>query len=468
MTRFDLIIIGAGPGGADLAQLATEHDLTVALIEKDVLGGTCLNRGCIPTKALLHLAEFQHNLHHLNEEGLFSDGALDPVEIMQEKALAYRDKIVHGQRNGLEGSIKRNKKITLYHDHGQILGGGEVLLMNSGERLHAEYIVLATGSSPHIPPIPGAGSKLVKTSDDFLDERIHHDVWDFSSIVIVGGGVIGVELADYFQSQGKHVTIIEALDRILANMDIQISRSLQQDFKKRGITCITSARVDSITETQEGLEISYQDSKSSEHRNLRADQVLLATGRRANTEGLLADGLALNMDRGAVLVDTNYQTSLPNVYAIGDVRSGSKLLAHEASLDAKRVLQIILGKNLEPAPVVPLCVYTTPEISQVGITEEMARAQGISTLTGKASTLANARTQIAGGRRGYINLVFAEEDLQLIGGQWFGERATDFVDELALAINQKLTLHDLAKQCHAHPSYGESLGMAVQQALAKI
>jgi dihydrolipoamide dehydrogenase len=474
MDHFDVIVIGAGPGGSDLALSLAQAGQSVALVEKDLPGGTCLNRGCIPTKALLHLAEVQENLETLLTEELSKETTiLDQRRTLAgEKALAFRDKVVATQRKGLETQLKRTKNLTVFHDLGRISQAHEVRLEESGRLLTGDSIVIATGSVPSLPPIAGADSDGVYTSDAFLDERADRKVWDFSKITIIGGGVIGAEMADYFHSIGKDVLILEALDSLVPNLDKALGRGLSQAFKKKGIKVETGARVEEILKRSTGgLGVAYKSSKTDEALVAESDIVLIATGRKANTEGLLDETVGVETDRGRIVTDRFFRSTVASIYAIGDSRLGSMLLAHEASLDAKRLTEILLRKDdtdLAQVPVVPSCVYTTPELAQVGLTEEACKARGISCFTAKATTTANARNLILGGERGFINLVCDPERQVLLGAQLMGPRATDMVDTLALAINEEISLDRLDAQCHAHPSFSESLGMAVRAAIEKL
>ncbi len=474
MDLFDVVIIGAGPAGSDLGLGLAQAGQRVALVEKDLPGGTCLNRGCIPTKALLHLAEVQENLESLLKEDLSQDSTvLEQRSLMAgEKALSFRDKVVGTQRQGLEAQLKRTKNLSLFRNQGRIIGSHEVRLEESGQLLTGDAIVIAAGSVPSWPPIPGADEDGVYTSDAFLDERADCKVWDFSKITIIGGGVIGAEMADYFHSIGKDVLILEALDSLVPNLDKALGQGLSRAFKKKGIKVEAGARVEEILKRSTGgLGVAYRFSKSDEAFLAESDIVLMATGRRANTAELLDETVGVETDRGKIVTDCFFRSTVPSIYAIGDSRLGSMLLAHEASLDAKRLTKILLSEDdtaLPKAPVVPSCVYTTPELAQVGLTEEMCKTAKIAYYTAKATTTANARNLILGGERGFINLVCDPERQVLLGAQLMGPRATDMVDTLALAINEEIRLDRLDAQCHAHPSFSESLGMAVRAAIEKI
>lgn len=470
MKNYDLIIIGAGPGGSDLAKLACALKMQVALIEKDILGGTCLNRGCIPTKALLHFSEQHHSLLNLLEDELFSEALLEEKNNLwtYDKLLQFRDKVVNSQRNGLRASLEKNKYLDIYYDTAQVVADKQVQLLNSGEILQAEKLVIATGSTPAIPPIPGSDSPHVLNSDLLLDERAKQDYWDFSSIIIVGGGVIGVEFADLFRSQGKEVTIIEALDNLVSNMDSQLSKGLEQVFKKNGINVLLKSLVQEISVKDNGLELIYKNKKSEKTESLFADKVLLATGRKANTKNLFASTINIEMEKSNIRVNKYFQTSIPSIYAIGDVRSGTLQLAHEASNDAMRLMHYWQHAVLLDAPVIPKCVYTHPELAETGVNEKTAKAQGIAYISAKASTLANARNLISGGNRGFVNLVFSQDTRQLIGAQWMGDRATELIDSLSLAIQEKMTVDTLIEWCHPHPSFAESINQAVYVAKSKL
>ena len=459
---FDLIVIGAGPGGTEVALGAAALGWEVALIEAVKIGGTCVNRGCIPTKALLQLREPLLQLEHMKDEGFENTSLLDDYRagLHSGATLNFRDKQVQASVDGLQSQLDR-AKVTLIEGHGILVASqaGQAAAVQVDEEVYeAKRICLALGSVPAVPPIPGHDLPAVYTSDHFLDPE---ETWpeNMKSVVIVGAGVIGVEMADFFHHMGIHVTIVEMLDRALANLDRGLSRALQQSFKKRGIDIITSRGVDEIREADTGLEVLVGDDV------FPCDGVLLATGRRPATHNI--SELDLTMDRHSIAVDENFRTNIENVYAIGDCRSGSLLLAHEAMDDGRQLLNIFQGGSRH-TKATPSCIYTAPEIAQVGLTEAEAKEQGIDVVAARASTLANARSRMHGSERGYVNLIFSSETRALLGAQWLGDRATELIDELTLAIDLQLTLDELAPSIRPHPSFAETLNQALMAAKERL
>ena len=335
MEKYDLIIIGGGPGGYEAAiEAAKAYGNKVAIIEKDRLGGTCLNRGCIPTKTLLHTADtLAHVMRHGEEMGLTGTGALDYDMAMLQ---GHKTAVVDQLTNGVAGLMKSNK-VTVYNGMGAIQDAHHVVVKQSDSAeditLEAQHILIATGSYPAVPPIPGADLPGVMTSDDMLDQAE-----PLEELVIIGGGVIGMEFAELYSALGTKVTVIEALDRILANMDKELSRSLAMVAKKsKGIDIHTSAMVKEIKEEGGKLSVIYEEKEKSN--SVAADKVLLSVGRRANTAGLFeetASDIAAQIltERGLVAVDENYETAADGIYAIGDVIGGIQL-AHVATAEGR-------------------------------------------------------------------------------------------------------------------------------------
>lgn len=459
---FDLIVVGAGPGGTEVALGAASLGWEVALIEEVKIGGTCVNRGCIPTKALLQLREPLLQLEHMETEGFSNTSLIEDyrTELKTPATLAYRDKQVQASVDGLQSQLDR-AKVTQIEGRGILVSSptDQAAAVRVGDETYeAKHICLGLGSIPSLPPIPGYDLPGVYTSDHFLDPD---EQWpeNLSSVVIVGAGVIGVEMADFFHHLGIQVTIVEMLDRALANLDRGLSRALQQSFKKRGIELITGRGVDEIREGDSTLEVLVGDDV------LACDAVLFATGRRPATRDFTE--LEVTMDRHFIAVDENFRTNIDNVYAIGDCRSGSLLLAHEAMDDGRQLLEILQGGSRQ-TKATPSCIYTVPEIAQVGLTEADAKEQGVEVIAARASTLANARSRMLGSERGYVNLVFSRETQELLGAQWLGDRATELIDELTLAIDLGLTLDELAPSIRPHPSFAETLDQALMAARERL
>lgn len=453
--KFDLVVIGAGPGGYVAAIKAAQAGLSVAVVESRQAGGTCLNRGCIPTKSLLHSAELYREIQGSALFGIETAGLHYDIE----KIYSRKDAVITQLREGVEGLLKSNK-IQLIHGSARIDSPTHVTVTSKGESstLETDKILIATGSVPAMPPIPGLDLPGVISSDELLQNAT-----DYKSLVIIGGGVIGVEFATVFSSLGCQVTIIEALPRILPNMDREISQNLSMILKKRGVTIHANAMVEKVVEDPNGLSCHF--SSKDKANSAEAQAVLVAIGRRANTEGLFSSDLELKVDRG-IVVDENFCTSLPGVYAIGDVVSGGIQLAHVASAQGCCAVSHMLGNPPEiKLDTVPSCIYTTPEIACVGLTADEAKGHGLAVKTGKYVMTGNGKSIIENQERGFIKVVFDAESDVLVGAQLMCARATDIVSELSTAITAGLTVHQLASVIRPHPTFTEGVTEAVEDVL---
>lgn len=451
---YDLAIIGGGPGGYTAAAAAAKAGLSVVLFEKDQLGGTCLNRGCIPTKALLHAAEAWRSMADAEDLGLRAEHAsFDWAAIQNDKT-----RTVDTLRQGV-ARLMQAGKVTVVQGTAQVAAEGAVLC--GGVRYQATDIVVAAGAAPALPPIPGRALPGVFTSDDLLQGNGKA----LASLVIIGGGVIGVEMAGVYSAFGCPVTILEQADRLLPTMDRELGQRLAAMLKKQGVAVATNASVQQICQTGDNLLVQYDDAKGQTV-GAGAAGVLIATGRRPAAERLFAGAYRPDIERGGILADEAGRTLLPHLYAIGDVKTGNIQLAHLAEAQGKNVVAAILGRPL-PVDVglVPACVYTTPEIASVGMTEAEAKAAGIPVRCGKALSGANGRCVIAGCRSGFIKLVSQAETGRLLGAQLCWPRATDLIGELALAVQRGLTAADIAGLIHPHPTFAEGIRTAAEQLL---
>lgn len=453
---FDLIIIGAGPGGYVAAERAAELGLKTAIVEKEQLGGTCLNRGCMPTKALLHAAKQLSHMHSAGSLGLIADGVDYDFNAVQRSKNVSVDQLREGIAQGF-----KLKKVTHLVGTAQITAPNTVSV--DGKAITAANILIATGSVPVRPPIPGLDLPGVVTSDELLSPEGR----DFRQLVIIGGGVIGMEFAAIYRALGRAVTVIEAAPRLLPAMDREISQSLAMLLKKQGIEIALNARVERIVDAEDGLAVIYTDKKGEECR-AEADGVLAAVGRRAYFDGLFADGLCPETAHGALVCSQHFETSIKGIFAVGDVIAGSVQLAHAASAQGVSVVHRLAGRPI-PANLkyVPSCVYVDPEIASVGMTEAQAKAEGIPVLVGKTPTLANGKSLIEHCERGFIKLVFRAEDEVLIGAQLMCARATDLIAAPALAIVNGLTRWQFLQVILPHPTFSESLTKAAEEVRAK-
>lgn len=451
MMQYDLLVIGGGPGGFAAAVKAAQLGKHVALFESREPGGTCLNRGCIPTKALMHSA----NLFRELSEGV-PGVAVEGVKPDWAGLAARKEEVVQTLRDGMASLLKANK-VDVIAERAVVTGDHTVSA--GGSIYEGEYIVVAAGSIPSVPPIPGLDLPGVVTSDGLLDDISPRD-----EMVIIGGGVIGVELALVWASYGCKITIVEALDRILANLDREISQSLSMQFKKIGVEIFTSAMVSCVE--QDGDKLTVKFSHKGEEKTASAPTVLAAMGRRANTAGLF-EGVAPEMNRGMLVVDATFHTSVPSILAIGDAIGGIQL-AHKAEVEGLTVAEQLFGGRGERtiAPI-PSCVYTTPEIAQVGITADEAKAQSIPVSVGKYVMGGNGRTVIEGGGRTFMKLVFHSETKVLLGATLLCHRATDIIGELTTAVTLGLTAEQLLTPVRPHPTFVEGITEAVEAAFGQ-
>ena len=449
--NYQLIVIGAGPGGYEAALAAAKVGLRTAVIEKGELGGTCLNRGCIPTKALLHASETYRQALSSDGMGIHaSDVSMNLSELYQ-----YKSQTVEKLRNGVQMLLKAAKvdiicgKATINADKSLTVEGPDAGLYT------ADNILIATGSEPSRPPIPGLENEGVVTSNELLEKLDDLP----SSIVIIGGGVIGVEFATFFNDLGCDVTVIEALDRILPNMDRELGQGLAAQLKKRGVKVFTSSTVSSVSRADK---LSVAFTQKEKENAAEGEIVLCAIGRRPYTEGLFAPGMSVDMDGRRIRVDGSFRTSVDGIFAIGDVSSRIQL-AHVATAQGIACVKAIAGKQDETdLSIVPSCVYTRPEIASVGMTEEEAKAAQIEVKTAKVTMFSNARTIIANGDRGFMKLVVDSGTDTLIGAQMMCERASDMIGELSQAIAGKQKPHDLLKAMRPHPTFEEALSEALR------
>ena len=452
---FDLVIIGAGPGGYVAAIKGAKLGLSVAVVENREVGGTCLNRGCIPAKAMIHASQVYREMKEGGQFGIFAEN----VRYEYDKILEYKEGTSGSLRQGVEQLFKANN-VTLVKGTGTLQADKTVLVTGCEGKeesrvLKGTHVLLASGSKPMNLPIEGLDLPGVLTSDGLLG--LQHAP---ESLLIIGGGVIGAEFASVFSSLGIRVTIVEALPRLLANLDKDISQNLKMILKKRGIKIYTGAMVKRIEKTEHGLACVFEE--KGEEKREEADYVLSAAGRVPETEKLLGPGTELAMERGRITVDSNFETSMEGVYAIGDVIKGIQL-AHVASAQGVWVAEHLAGTGHSiDLSVVPSCVYTSPEIASVGLTEEAAQA-GIPVSVGKFLMSANGKSQISREERGFIKIIAEADTKVVLGAQMMCARATDMIGEMATAVANKLTVPQLLLGMRAHPTYNEAVGEALAE-----
>jgi dihydrolipoamide dehydrogenase len=482
-------VIGAGTGGYVAAIRAAQLGLTVAVVEKQkTLGGTCLIWGCIPTKALLEHAHALKIAQSAKEWGLSGvDGAA--VSIDMPAVHARKDKMIAGLTGGIEMLFKKNK-IEWIKGTARLTGGrGLDVTLDDGAKQSltaTKEIIVATGSTPRsVPGIEADRKKII-----FSDEAIHLPAVP-KSIGIMGSGAVGVEFASIFRSYGSEVTVIELLPRLVPGEDEAVSTELERAFKKRGIKVMTGAKVTSAKAGDAGVEIDVQNADPSALREpqgrpeqsrgttrsgqggksqkLSFDLLLVATGRGPVTEGLGADKLGLEMDRGFIVVDQMFKTSVPGISAIGDVitMGGPHYqLAHVSSMEGIVLAERIAGHAVQPINYdhVPRCTYTEPEIGSVGLTEAQAKAQGHDVRVGTFPFRALARARMAGETDGFVKIVAEKTYDEILGVHIIGPRATELVAEAVMALRMEVTVEELIRTIHAHPTMSEAVGEAAHAA----
>ncbi len=451
--KYDVLIIGGGPGGYTAAFEAVNAKLKTCLIEEREIGGTCLNRGCIPTKTLVHTADLYRDLSDPAHTAVLADHfSVDKDALMNKK-----NAIVEQLKSGIEKALKAGK-IDVINGHAMIENNHAVSV--NDEIIEADHIIIASGSEPARIPVEGNDLPGVITSDEILNELPACE-----SMVIVGGGVIGCEMAGIYESFGTKVTVLEALDRLLPNLESELGRSLALIFKKRGIDVHAKSFLKAIRRENDHLIVSYEE--KNELKETACDLVLMAAGRKANTGLFIHEAPAA--ERGRFVIDEHYMTSMEHVYAIGDCAAGYPQLAHTAMAMAVNVIAFICGKEKKrDLQVIPSGVYTSPEIASAGLSEAEAKEKGIETVSGKVNTLANARGLIASKERGFIKVVAEKQSGKLLGAFMMCERATDLIQEAALAIEKGMTVSEVLQVIHGHPTFIESFVSALEAVEKKL
>jgi dihydrolipoamide dehydrogenase len=448
MDSFDLIVIGAGPGGYVCAIRAAQLGMKVACVEKRAtLGGTCLNVGCIPSKALLQSSEnFHAAAHAYAEHGIL----IDAVKLDLARMQARKDEVVSANVKGVEFLFKKNK-VTWLKGSGRILAAGRVDV--DGTEYAAKNIVIATGSESTKLPGVEVDEKTIVTSTGALElDKVP------AHLVVIGGGVIGLELGSVWRRLGAEVTVVEFLDRLIPGNDAEIAKHFQRVLAKQGIKFRLSTKVTAAQKTANGVTLTVVSVKTAKTETLEADIVLLAIGRRAHTEALgLAEAGVATDKRGLVLTDAHFATNVPGIYAVGDVIAGP-MLAHKAEDEGVAIAERLAGQaghvNYDAIPAV---IYTWPEVASVGKTEEELKAAGIAYKIGKFPFTANGRARAIGTTDGFVKILADATTDRLLGAHILGPDAGALIAELVTAIEFGASAEDVARICHAHPTLSEAV-----------
>lgn len=456
---FDVVLVGSGPGGYVGAIRAAQLGLRVAVVEADRPGGVCLNWGCIPTKALLRNAEVLRLFHRAAEFGVTFDNLRADYAVAHRRSRQVADRMA----KGVEFLFRKNK-ITLVPGRGELIAPGAVRVrapQGGARTLEAPAVVLATGAVPKsLPGVPIDGERVISSDQALRLERLP------ASVIVIGAGAVGVEFADVFAAYGVRVTLVEALPRLLPLEDEEVSRLLARSLAKRGLDLRVGAKVQAVAPGGDGVTVELE--QEGQAVRLTAERVLMAVGRGANTTGLGLEALAVALERGFVKVTPRLETSVPGLYAIGDV-AGPPLLAHKASAEGILVAEAIAGRAPRGVDyrAIPSCTYCHPQVASLGLTEAQARADGRSVRVGKYPFQANGKAQALAEADGLVKIVAAGDTGEILGVHILGAEATELIAEFGLGKTLEATVEEVAHTIHAHPTMAEAVMEAALDAMGQ-
>jgi dihydrolipoamide dehydrogenase len=458
--KYDVIIIGSGPGGYVTAIRASQLGFKVAVIEKENLGGICLNWGCIPTKALLKSAQVYDYLKHVDEYGLKAEAIDKDFEAVIKRSRNVAD----GMSKGVQFLMKKNK-IDVIDGFGKIKTGKKVEVTDADGKVteySADHIIIATGArSRELPNLPQDGKKVIGYRQAMTLPK------QPKKLIVVGSGAIGVEFAHFYNSMGTEVTIVEFLPNLVPLEDIDVSKQFERSFKKSGINVMTNSSVESVDTSGKGVKAVVKTKKGEEI--LEADVILSAVGIKSNLEGIGLEDVGIVVDRDKILVNDFYQTNIPGYYAIGDVVPGPAL-AHVASAEGITCVEKIAGLHTEPVDYgnIPGCTYATPEIASVGLTEAKAIEEGYEIKVGKFPFSASGKAKAAGTPDGFVKVIFDAKYGEWLGCHMIGAGVTDMIAEAVLGRKLETTGHEVLKAIHPHPTMSEAVMEAVADAYGEV
>ncbi|MBT9189638.1 MULTISPECIES: dihydrolipoyl dehydrogenase [Zobellia] len=460
MSNFDVIVLGSGPGGYVTAIRASQLGFKTAIIEKENLGGVCLNWGCIPTKALLKSAQVFNYLKHAEDYGLSAENVDKDFDAVVKRSRGVAD----GMSKGVQFLMKKNK-IEVIKGYGTLKAGKKVSVKDDeGKETEygADHIIIATGArSRELPSLPQDGKKIIGYREAMtLKEQP-------KKMVVVGSGAIGIEFAYFYNAMGTEVTVVEYLPNIVPVEDEDISKQLERSLKKAGIKIKTSAEVTSVDTSGEGIKATVKTAKGEEI--LEADIVLSAVGIKTNIENIGLENVGISTDRDKILVNNYYQTNIPGYYAIGDVTPG-QALAHVASAEGILCVEKIADMHVEPLDYgnIPGCTYCTPEIASVGLTEKQAKEKGLDIKVGKFPFSASGKAKAAGTPDGFVKVIFDAKYGEWLGCHMIGAGVTDMIAEAVVARKLETTGHEILKAVHPHPTMSEAVMEAVAAAYDEV
>ncbi len=460
MSAYDLIVLGSGPGGYVAAIRASQLGLKTAIVEKEHLGGICLNWGCIPTKALLKSAQVFEYLKHASDYGLTVTEFDKDFSAVVKRSRGVADKM----SQGVTFLMKKNK-IDVINGFGKLKAAGTLTVTDEAGKATdytAKNIIVSTGArSRELPNLPQDGEKVIGYRQAMsLKEQP-------KSLIVVGSGAIGVEFANFYNSMGTEVTIVEFQSNLVPVEDIDISKQFEKSFKKSGIKVMTNAAVESVDTSGEGVVATVKTAKGTE--TLQADVLLSAVGIKTNIENIGLEDLGIATDRDKILVNEWYQTNIPGIFAIGDVVAGPAL-AHVASAEGITCVEKIAGLHTEAVDYsnIPGCTYATPEIASVGLTEAKAKEQGYDIKVGKFPFTASGKAQAAGTPEGFVKVIFDAKYGEWLGCHMIGAGVTDMIAEAVVARKLETTGHEILKAVHPHPTMSEAVMEAVADAYDEV
>lgn len=459
--KFDLLVIGSGPGGYVAAIRASQLGLKTAVVEQESLGGICLNWGCIPTKSLLKSAQVYEYVRHAAEYGITVSGDVIPDF---EKVVSRSRSVAEGMSKGVQFLFKKNK-IEVINGTGKLKSPGVVTVTDAGGKsqdVEADHIIVATGArSRELPNLKQDGKKIIGYRKAMTLDKLP------KSMVVVGSGAIGSEFANFYHSMGAEVTLVEFLPNVVPLEDEEVSKQLERSFKKAGMKVMTSSSVESVDTSGDLCKVKIKTPKGEEE--VEVEIVLSAVGITPNIENIGLEELKIETENGKVKVDEFYRTNVNGIYAIGDIVAGPAL-AHVASAEGITCVEKIAGHNPQPVDYnnIPGCTYTNPEVASVGMTEKAAKEAGYEVKVGKFPFTASGKASAAGAKDGFVKLIFDAKYGELLGAHMIGANVTEMISELVVAKKLETTGHEIIKSVHPHPTMSEAVMEAAAAAYGEV